>query len=233
MNVQRDPRLRSWDKVARLQAGYEQHLVKNAYKTPLERAAKLQELKSAAGPHLLRRIRIGSLNAHSTTQLMVPSSAAPSPRATSLLVPSGRRAGRNNDHGLLLQRRRQSMQVAHSHQRAVESALRRQRRSRKYQQFQQRIPLHQPYVKCYRCSCCSCTIAFLSFGNSSPEFLFFSLSVLCSCTSRYQAEFTQRYPEQTQKPHRLQFQKNFSSFGQNPPTGLLAKYKSPFSSTST
>eukprot|EP00750_Incisomonas_marina_P002747 INCI12592.1.p1 GENE.INCI12592.1~~INCI12592.1.p1 ORF type:complete len:194 (+),score=20.69 INCI12592.1:154-735(+) len=193
MNVQRDPRLRSWDKVARLQAGYEQHLVKNAYKTPLERAAKLQELKSAAGPHLLRRIRIGSLNAHSTTQLMVPSSAAPSPRATSLLVPSGRRAGRNNDHGLLLQRRRQSMQVAHSHQRAVESALRRQRRSRKYQQFQQRIPLHQPY----------------------------------------QAEFTQRYPEQTQKPHRLQFQKNFSSFGQNPPTGLLAKYKSPFSSTST
>ncbi len=153
-----EPRQRSWDRVGQLQSDYDELFIKNAYKTPSERAQQLEDLRLRAGELLHQRVhdlRIGSL----------PRAIDEGTRGARALdvdvrVDRGVRGGggsggsdavRTGHQSMFSQlvRRRLEREAFNRRQRAAYSSRQRQRRSKKYEQFQQQLSLHEPCVRAF------------------------------------------------------------------------------------
>ncbi len=138
-----EARQRSWDRVGQLQSDYHELLIKNAYKTPSERAQQLEDLRVRAGELLRQRVhdlRIGSL----------PRAIDDGKRGAGadVRVERGALVGSDAAQAVFSQlvRRRLAREAFNRRQWAAYSARQRQRRSKKYEQFQQQLPLHEPCV---------------------------------------------------------------------------------------
>jgi len=135
-NVKSEKRLKSWDKIGRLQRAYRNELINNSYKRPLDRANFLHDLRQEAGHLLIQQVhdvRIGALESGNPN--------APHSKPTNASLSQSLRAPSTDNHGgRALDRavqRRVAQQVFHQKQKEAIIAQQRQRRHRIYKQFQQ------------------------------------------------------------------------------------------------